>query len=304
MNNYKKLYETLNNEEKEYILKKAMEYQKILNIENEGGGWNDTTDGFRHAWGSAYLALKYNDLISNAATSAYEFMEHSYQPQEEKEMDIWNNKIGREIAKELSKEYKDIDKTFNRQSIEDLIAVKALEKIENNELMTSTANLKKGNLLQGYIEYNEPLSLKDRLTLAREDKLARYTQRLAESPEKIAQMQANHVSLEELKAPQEAKKQKVRDIVEGKVQFDENADLSGYVNQKSNDNKIFTQEDIDEMTEQEKKENAQAIMYQKQTIGVPTREQAQKVVSKGGMVHVRAYTRADGTKVRSHYRSR
>ena len=45
-------------------------------------------------------------------------------------------------------------------------------------------------------------------------------------------------------------------------------------------------------------------MYQKQTIGVPTREQAQKVVSKGGMVHVRAYTRADGTKVRSHYRSR
>ena len=304
MNNYKKLYETLNNEEKEYILKKAMEYQKILNIENEGGGWNDTTDGFRHAWGSAYLALKYNDLISNAATSAYEFMEHSYQPQEEKEMDIWNNKIGREIAKELSKEYKDIDKTFNRQSIEDLIAVKALEKIENNELMTSTADLKKGNLLQGYIEYNEPLSLKDRLTLAREDKLARYTQRLAESPEKIAQMQANLVSLEELKAPQEARKQKVRDIVEGKVKFDENADLSGYVNQKSNDNKIFTQEDIDEMTEQEKKENVQAIMYQKQTIGVPTREQAQKVVSKGGMVHVRAYTRADGTKVRSHYRSR
>ena len=304
MNNYKKLYETLNNEEKEYILKKAMEYQKILNIENEGGGWNDTTDGFRHAWGSAYLALKYNDLISNAATSAYEFMEHSYQPQEEKEMDIWNNKIGREIAKELSKEYKDIDKTFTWQSIEDLIAVKALEKIENNELMTSTADLKKGNLLQGYIEYNEPLSLKDRLTLAREDKLARYTQRLAESPEKIAQMQANLVSLEELKAPQEARKQKVRDIVEGKVKFDENADLSGYVNQKSNDNKIFTQEDIDEMTEQEKKENAQAIMYQKQTIGVPTREQAQKVVSKGGMVHVRAYTRADGTKVRSHYRSR
>ena len=304
MNNYKKLYETLNNEEKEYILKKAMEYQKILNIENEGGGWNDTTDGFRHAWGSAYLALKYNDLISNAATSAYEFMEHSYQPQEEKEMDIWNNKIRREIAKELSKEYKDIDKTFNRQSIEDLIAVKALEKIENNELMTSTANLKKGNLLQGYIEYNEPLSLKDRLTLAREDKLARYTQRLAESPEKIAQMQANLVSLEELKAPQEARKQKVRDMGEGKVKFDENADLSGYVNQKSNDNKIFTQEDIDEMTEQEKKENAQAIMYQKQTIGVPTREQAQKVVSKGGMVHVRAYTRADGTKVRSHYRSR
>ena len=304
MNNYKKLYETLNNEEKEYILKKAMEYQKILNIENEGGGWNDTTDGFRHAWGSAYLALKYNDLISNAATSAYEFMEHSYQPQEEKEMDIWNNKIGREIAKELSKEYKDIDKTFTWQSIEDLIAVKALEKIENNELMTSTADLKKGNLLQGYIEYNEPLSLKDRLTLAREDKLARYTQRLAESPEKIAQMQADLVSLEELKAPQEARKQKVRDIVEGKVKFDENADLSGYVNQKSNDNKIFTQEDIDEMTEQEKKENAQAIMYQKQTIGVPTREQAQKVVSKGGMVHVRAYTRADGTKVRSHYRSR
>ena len=304
MNNYKKLYETLDNEEKKYILRKAMEYQKILNIENEGGGWNDATDSFRHAWGSAYLALKYNDLISNASTSAYEFMERSYQPQEEKEMDVWNNKIGREIAKELNKEYKDIDKTFNWQSIEDLIAVKALEKIENNELITTTTDSKNSNLLQGYVEYNKPLSLKERLMRAREEKLARYTQRLAESPEKIAQMQANHVSLEELKAPQEAKKQKVRDIVKGKVQFDENADLSGYVNKKSNDNRIFTQEDLDEMTEAEKKENAQAIMYQKQTIGVPTREQAKKAVEKGGMVHVRAYTRADGTKVRSHYRSR
>ena len=58
------------------------------------------------------------------------------------------------------------------------------------------------------------------------------------------------------------------------------------------------------ITEEEKEANKDAIIYQEQTIGVPTRKQAEKVAQKGGMVHVSAYTRADGTKVRSYYRSR
>ena len=58
------------------------------------------------------------------------------------------------------------------------------------------------------------------------------------------------------------------------------------------------------MTTQEREKNKEAIIYQKQTIGVPTRKQAQRAVEKGWMVHVSAYTRSDGTKVRSYYRSR
>lgn len=304
MNNYIELLDNLSREEQEYIIKKAMEYQQIFGIENNNGGWNDTTDSFRHAWGSAYIALKYNDLISHAATSSHEMLESSYQPPEEKRMDEWNNKIGREIAKEINKEYKDINKNLNQESIEDLIAAKVLNRIENNEMMITTTDIKNNNPLKGYVEYNEPLSLKEQLTKAREEKLSRYTQKLAETPEKAEQRKSKYISLEELKKPQEERKQKVKDIVEGKVQFDENTNLSGYINKKSNDNKIFTQEDIDEMTEEERQKNSAAILYQKQTIGIPTRQQAQKTVKNGGMVHVSAYTRTDGTKVKSYYRSK
>lgn len=58
------------------------------------------------------------------------------------------------------------------------------------------------------------------------------------------------------------------------------------------------------MSDEDKQKNKAAIFYQKQTIGVPTEEQAKKAVSKGGMVFVNGYTRSDGTKVKSYYRSR
>ena len=133
---------------------------------------------------------------------------------------------------------------------------------------------------------------------------AQYEERLAEDPEKVKEREAKHVSLDDLKAPQEAKKQKVRDIIEGKVQFDENQDISAYENKKLGSNKIFTQEEIDSMSDEDKQKNKAAIFYQKQTIGVPTEEQAKKAVSKGGMVFVNGYTRSDGTKVKSYYRSK
>lgn len=302
-NKYMSLFETLSEEEQRYIIEKAMEYQQLLNIDNSGDGWNDATDGFRHAWGSAYLSLKYNDLISHIATSGHELLESSYQPKEEKQMDEWNNKIGRQIAKQINNEYENIDENINWSSIEDLIALKTLEKINNNEIATSPLD-SDDNVLKGQIEYNKPLSLKDRLFKAREEKLARYTQRLAESPEKIAEQEAKHVTLEELKAPQEARKKHVMDVINGTVEFDENADYSNYENKKSKNNQIFTKEDIEEMSDEERETNKEAIIYQEQTIGIPTRKQAQKVTQNGGMIHVSAYTRADGTKVRSYYRSR
>ncbi len=322
MGNYKDKLKTQMTDEQRYILEKALEYQEKLGFEKDGDGWNDATDGFRHAWGSAYLSLKYGNTKSHAATSYYEYREKG-QPREEREMDEWNNSVGREIAKNIRKENKDIEKSFQWSHIEDLIAVKVFEKIKEKKVITSTTDkrLKSNNSglknlvdktsghTTGYASSiedtaEEQESLRDRLLRSREEKLAHYTARLAESPEKIKEKESKHITLQELKAPQEAKKQKVRDIIEGKVQFDENKDYSSYQNKKNKDNKIFTQEEINTMSDEEKQKNKEAIFYQKQTIGVPTEEQAQKAVSKGGMVFVNSYTRSDGTKVRSYYRSR
>lgn len=153
-------------------------------------------------------------------------------------------------------------------------------------------------------EAGRNFSLKEKLLEEREAKLAFYTSRLAEDPKKVQEREEKHVTLEELKSPQEAKKQKVRDIVEGKVEFDEKRDIASYENKKLGSNKIFTQEEIDSMPEEEKHKNKSAIFYQKQTIGIPTEEQAKKTVTKGGMVFVNGYTRSDGTEVKSYYRSR
>ena len=112
--------------------------------------------------------------------------------------------------------------------------------------------------------------------------------------------------LAELKQPQESKMQKFKEKLFGKKEnssqkeFDETKDYSSYKNEVTNSDIIFTQEDIDSMTESELKENEKAINYQKKTIGIPSQKQAKA----SGLVHVTGYTRADGTKVRSYYRAR
>lgn len=78
----------------------------------------------------------------------------------------------------------------------------------------------------------------------------------------------------------------------------------GFTNPISNSNKIYTLESIRSMTESELKKHKKAISYQKQTIGIPTRKEAEKETAKGGLVYVKAYTRNDGVNVKSYYRAR
>ncbi len=78
----------------------------------------------------------------------------------------------------------------------------------------------------------------------------------------------------------------------------------GYVNEASGKNEIFTREQLEKMEPKEKELKKKAINYQKKTIGVPSEKEAKETVSKGGMVYVESYQRADGTKVRGYYRSK
>lgn len=94
-----------------------------------------------------------------------------------------------------------------------------------------------------------------------------------------------------------SKKSESKEKFEGTV-------LTGYVNNYSNSNKIYTQEEIDNMSVKQKKNLKNEIAYQEKTIGIPTKEMADKAVKSGGMVHVKEYIRADGIKVHSYYRAR
>ena len=82
--------------------------------------------------------------------------------------------------------------------------------------------------------------------------------------------------------------------------------VKDYQNKYLEDKKIFTKEEIQTMSNEDKKKYSQAIKYQNDTIGVPDEKQAEKMSKKegSGLIKVSGYTRRDGTVVKSYYRSR
>lgn len=69
----------------------------------------------------------------------------------------------------------------------------------------------------------------------------------------------------------------------------------------SNNNRIFTAEDIGEMSGNEFSQNEKAIDYQMGNLGIPRRNDLN---GNSDVVFVQAYTRSDGTEVKAHYRSK
>ena len=79
------------------------------------------------------------------------------------------------------------------------------------------------------------------------------------------------------------------------------ANLKDFFNKISNNNRIFTAEDIGEMSGNEYQQNEKAIFHQLKNVGIPRQNQLN---GNPDVIYVHAYTKADGTQVKAHYRSR
>lgn len=79
------------------------------------------------------------------------------------------------------------------------------------------------------------------------------------------------------------------------------ANLRNFINAITNDNRLYTAEDIGNMTSKEFASNEKAIDYQLNNIGIPRQSD---LTNNADVVYVKAYTREDGTKVKAHYRSK
>ena len=77
--------------------------------------------------------------------------------------------------------------------------------------------------------------------------------------------------------------------------------LKDFFNKVSNNNRIFTAEDIGAMSGNEYEQNEKAIFHQLQNLGIPRQNQLN---GNPDVVYVNSYTKANGTKVKAHYRSR
>lgn len=79
------------------------------------------------------------------------------------------------------------------------------------------------------------------------------------------------------------------------------ANLRNFINAITNDNRLYTAEDIGNMTSKEFVSNEKAIDYQMENLGIPRQND---LTNNSDVVYVHAYTKGDGTKVKAHYRSK
>lgn len=79
------------------------------------------------------------------------------------------------------------------------------------------------------------------------------------------------------------------------------SNLKNFFNKVLNDNRIYTAEDIGNMSKSEFSTNEKAIDYQMRELGIPREND---LANNPDVVYVHSYTKDDGTKVKAHYRSK
>lgn len=268
------------------IAEKTLYYQKKFHFETSPRQghefWNNEADAFKHTFGAADVYFKYGNLGSTFAGIGHE-NETPNNPQGEWNMDSWNNNQGREIAKEIQKEYGDKFMKLPQQQRDDIIAVKVMDRMHKGKLITRPDDTRKYN---GFIEnatnwlnskFGQPMGYAapvDFVSLAQNLGL--------NVPESFINLQNSFNS------PQQPQ-----------------SDLAGYTNPVTGDNRIFTREDIGEMSQEEFDKNEKAIIAQlKDMNGLPANADMRRETLNGGAIYVNSYTRSDRTDVKGYYRSR
>ena len=263
---------------KEYndeIVNKTQYYQNKfgfqINKENKGHEfWNNEADAFKHTFMAADLYFKYGNQ-----GSLWSGMYHEYQtpnnPQGEWNMDSWNNNQGREIAKEIQKEYGDKFMKLPQQQRDDIIATKVIARMRNGQLITNPNDKRvyKGKI-EGFMNKHPEV-------FKQGEKIFKINQTTG---------QAAPIDYNQLEQPQSI--------------------ISGYINPLTGNNRIFTREEVDAMTEEEFEKNEKEIMAQVDAMKgkMPTNRDMQREVNSGAAVYVNPYTRSDGTYVKGYYRSK
>lgn len=131
------------------IYAKTKKYQKIYGFEIGTGAhdaWNNEADAFKHTFMQADLALKSFVGASKIFGDFHEWQgDMSHQPKGEKNMDLWNNEIRREISREIRKEYNSIEviKHINSGKMDDIIADKIMKRMRKGELITHPSDTRK-----------------------------------------------------------------------------------------------------------------------------------------------------------------
>ena len=218
-------------------------------------------------------------------------------PQGEWNMDSWNNNQGREIAREIQKEYGDNFMKLSQQQRDNIIAVKVMDRMRNGQLITNPNDKRKytgvaENIVNGTKRMQETnLPFTPTRGVGGVDNNGRLLGFAADID--INQL-ANMLGIQ---LPEDTTTN----------QSQQNLGLFGYTNPLTGSNHIYTREEVGQMSSDEFAKHEKEIDAQTRAFNgtMPTNGDLQReAMTGGGVVYVNSYTRSDGTKVKGYYRSR
>ncbi len=130
----KPIIDDYNNE----MYRKTLEYQKKYGFElgtsQKELTHNNEADAFKHAFMQAVGSERYGAILAALGGLYHENISRN-QPSSERNMDLWNNNVGRKIAAEIRQEL--MGERKNPKRYEDLAAQKIMERMRRGELITN-----------------------------------------------------------------------------------------------------------------------------------------------------------------------
>ena len=130
------------------MFNKTMKYQKKYNFKSDSdpkkATWNNEADAFKHTFMQAVLSMRYNETFSHILGDKHEIdgRRRGQDPGQEN-MDLWNNEIGRNIAKEIKNKIKGKERLYSKEQIEDMIAEQVMTRMKKGELITHPSDPRK-----------------------------------------------------------------------------------------------------------------------------------------------------------------
>ena len=231
------------------MISDTLRFQKQYGFEagkNNKTTWNNEADAFKHTYMQAHMTLLAGPLTAKKVGDMHENQGTSKgQPTGESNMDLWNNREGREIAMEIMNEYGTANPFDDK--IKNIIAKKVMEKMKSGKLITKPTDKRKFQET-GYaapIQNTEHIFTTDEISNMSNEEFSKN----------------ETIIMEQLQKGQISKPK---------------PDYSKFKNPLSGRKKIFTQEEINKMSSDEFSANEQEIMAQIKTIGLPNKQDVQK----------------------------
>ncbi len=294
-----------NNSRKNYnddMVKKTWHYQKKYGFETSPRQghefWNNEADAFKHTFAGADAYFKYGSAISKIG-GIYHELETPHNPQGEWNMDSWNNHQGREITREIQKEYGDDFMKLSQQQRDDIIASKVMDRMRNGQLITNPNDKRK------YTGVTE--NFVNGIKRIQETNLPFTPTRGVGGVQNNGKPLGFAADIDINQLAQQLGLQSLNIDMSQQMQPQQNPGLLGYTNPLTGSNHIYTREEVGQMSSDEFAKHKKEIDAQTRAFNgtMPTNgDLQQEALTGGGVVYVNSYTRSDGTEVKGYYRSK